>query len=403
LTPVKPTPLRIVAPDPSPRLLYVLDILFRDLLGHPYTLVDSDGDLYYTKAKPQAGFHLPCSGFLCPPVEVETLPFPVNLSNKDAVAEVDLFAWTFYHLSLLSVDQASPLPKDGWWVEDVANWLAGQLNLEATQRSFSYEITIDVDNPWKYRYKPFYVQWGGMAKDLLNGNWEGLAERRKALFAKTDPFHTDALIRKLCPAEHTTLFYLVDGDHPNDSRFSLRLPAYADRVKAFQNAGYRTGIHPSYESHLDPIKTQSEKSLLESVAGPVDQSRQHYLRYSLPQTFRTLLDLGIKREYSVCPKNFAGPLSRIARSYPWYDLEAEEVTDLTLVPAVVMDRSLQQYIGLSPQEAITTIALQIQAVRQRQGHFVVILHNETFSESGEWKGWLPVIEAMLHDLKGNGS
>lgn len=405
MTPVKRIPLRIVADDPGPRLSYVLDILFRDLLDHDYMMAEGEGDLTYSRTAPASGIHIPCSGFLSETGMHDDLPFPTDLLTHDNHSTVDLFAWTFYHLSLLPLTQglAAPIPTHALWVEDVAALLADRLDLKVSQRNFSYEITIDVDNPWKYRYKPAFVQWGGMAKDLLKGNWAGLGERRRALFSKDDPFDTDALVRKLCPADKTTLFYLVDGDHPNDSRFSLRIPAYADRVKAFQAAGYGAGIHPSYDSHNDADLTASQKVLLEGVVGPVSLSRQHYLCYTLPETFRTLLELGIQREYSLCPKDFTGPLSRIARPYPWYDLEADAVTDLVLVPAVVMDRSLQQYLGLSPVDAIIAIRSQIQAVRQRKGHFVIILHNETFSESGEWKGWLPVIEAMLDDLKGNGS
>ena len=92
--------------------------------------------------------------------------------------------------------------------------------------------------------------------------------------------------------------------------------------------------------------------------------------------------------------------------YPWFDLEQNRISQLTLVPAMAMDRSLQQYQKLTPAKALEKILGLAEKVKAVNGNFVVILHNETFSDSGEWKGWLEVIrkmKAQLNALQGHES
>ena len=206
----------------------------------------------------------------------------------------------------------------------------------------------------------------------------------------------------MCPAEKTTFFYLVDGSHPRDSRFSIVQTPYAQRVRQLHAAGFGTALHPSYESSDSPDLFARQKHLLEkAIDSPVSKSRQHYLRFQIPHTFRDLLHAGIREEYSLCHNHKCGARTRIARSYHWYDLEKDQVTELLLTPAQVMDRTLQQYLKLEPEAALVETRKMIDRVRGVNGKFVLILHNETFSESGEWLGWRSIIETMLAELKGH--
>ncbi|MFN8396893.1 MAG: hypothetical protein U0176_19865 [Bacteroidia bacterium] len=65
-----------------------------------------------------------------------------------------------------------------------------------------------------------------------------------------------------------------------------------------------------------------------------------------------------------------------------------------------MDRSLL-HLGYTPTTARERIIETIELVRGLGGRFVVILHNETFSDSGEWRGWRDeVITPMMRMLQG---
>ena len=84
-----------------------------------------------------------------------------------------------------------------------------------------------------------------------------------------------------------------------------------------------------------------------------------------------------------------------AHAFRWFDLSANEVTVLELHPFCVMDVTLKNYMNLPPQQAIDTIQMLINKVKEVNGTFAAIWHNETISDWGEWEGWRTVYEQSL--------
>ena len=79
-------------------------------------------------------------------------------------------------------------------------------------------------------------------------------------------------------------------------------PNHPEWIKQIQtiSKNHKTGIHPSYFSMDQPKRIDSElKNLSEITETEIVRSRQHYLRFSLPETYRTLADCGIKKEYRI--------------------------------------------------------------------------------------------------------
>lgn len=390
----------------SPRLAYVAHVIFERILAAEVAWTDLDGpaDLYYGGTPSPDRLTIPANGQLFEtglPTDFPTDQFTAELPD---FRRVDALAWAFFHLveaRAYGEELAPSLPagEDPALIEDLAFALSDELGWDRPVKAFDYEVTIDVDHPWKHQHKPFAVRWGGMLKALLGGRGAEVQERWRAVMGGQDPYDIDELIREMCPADQTRLFFLVDGQAPQDSHYDLRMPAYAQRVAEFQAAGFSCGLHPSFLTYNQPQLLAEEKKLLESVVGEVIHSRQHYLRYALPGTFRSLLDLGIRYEYSTALNQHPGARTRIMRPYPWFDLERNVQTELEIVPAQVMDRTLQQYLGLSPEAAWPVVRRWIDRVRSVNGKFVVILHNETFSESGEWQGWRSLITQLLAELE----
>ncbi|MEM0996236.1 MAG: polysaccharide deacetylase family protein [Bacteroidota bacterium] len=418
-------PLGIVVEAITPRLTYTLDTCLRDVLGMDYALflpTDPRPDrlvpyLNYTR-QPQPNCRpIACSGLL---YEHDLRPGPwrfaadTTYSESDLLLKSDHFAYIFFRLTEYRHYVDPQFDSHGRYrevtgevsVEQALALLDAQLaslydphNPPRNQPRFQYEITLDVDHPFKFAHKPAGVVLGGLLKDLLRGRWRLLRERWAYLRTGKDPFRDAvAAIKRLCPPERTRLFFLVGGNHPRDSRYDLRMASYRDYVQDFRESGYGIGLHPSYLTFQNAEQIATEKRRLESQVGTVEHSRQHYLRYRLPETFRYLCAAGIREEYTLCPVAGSGAKTGILRPYYWFDLEQDAVTPLRLHPAVVMDRNLQQYQGLDPEAALAEIRKWIAEVRKWNGKFVVILHNETFSESGEWQGWLPVIEAFTKEL-----
>ena len=80
--------------------------------------------------------------------------------------------------------------------------------------------------------------------------------------------------------------------------------------------------------------------------------------------------------------------------FRFYDLELETSTDLMVYPFALMDRTLNDYLSLSPDEAIKRVEQVAKEVKAVGGTLISIWHNESLSDELEWKGWLPVYEHL---------
>ena len=79
----------------------------------------------------------------------------------------------------------------------------------------------------------------------------------------------------------------------------------------------------------------------------------------------------------------------------FYNIHLEETTSLRVYPFTVMDVTLKDYLHVTPEQAIDRVKKIIDEVKNVQGTFISLWHNESLSETGEWKGWSRVYTEML--------
>jgi hypothetical protein len=124
---------------------------------------------------------------------------------------------------------------------------------------------------------------------------------------------------------------------------------------------------------------------------------------SFPKTYRNLLSVGIKEDYTMAFADVPGFRGGTCTSFFWYDLEKEFITDLLVHPITVMDQTLKKYLELSPEKAIHLLDELLLNVEKVNGDFISIWHNESISDFGTWKGWkgvyLKLLEKAAQNLK----
>ena len=159
----------------------------------------------------------------------------------------------------------------------------------------------------------------------------------------------------------------------------------------------RLGIHPSYWSSERPELLKDEVRILtEATRREVTISRQHYLRLRLPDTFRTLISAGITEDHSLMWAESAGFRTGSARSFPWYDLRAEETTQLVLFPPHAMDVTARYYGGLSPKQAVQSWRTIAGEARISGSALRSIWHNSNLGKLYGWGPWREAYEAALN-------
>jgi hypothetical protein len=116
---------------------------------------------------------------------------------------------------------------------------------------------------------------------------------------------------------------------------------------------------------------KSEYQNLGKVIGEKpESSRQHFLRLSFPATYRNLISLAIKKDFSMGYAATTGFRAGICTPFRFYNLREEKETGLTVIPFQVMDRALNQYMRLSPDDACEEIRRLVAEIRNVKGRFV---------------------------------
>ncbi len=160
------------------------------------------------------------------------------------------------------------------------------------------------------------------------------------------------------------------------------------------------GIHPSLRSNDHAGLLKVEYKRYSGILGKAPAiSRQHFLILRFPETYRRLIEMGIKEDYSIGYASNPGFRAGTCSPFNFYDLAAENETDLILFPFAVMDVTFRQYLLLTPNEALDRIKRLIAHADAVGGTFISLWHNESLSGEGIWKGWREVFEGMVEEVR----
>ena len=143
---------------------------------------------------------------------------------------------------------------------------------------------------------------GGFFNDLFKFRLLNVLYRLVVNFnLKDDPFDTFQKILRLKKEYNVkTIFFFLIGDYTTfDTNVSASKSKYRLLIKQMGDYA-KVGLHPSYFTMEKAKLLKKEKERLESITNsPVKSSRQHYLRFSLPETYQHLIDLEIEEDYSM--------------------------------------------------------------------------------------------------------
>ena len=209
-----PPVLQMVVSRLSPRLAYAAGLIFDQLLGIPFIMTEREVEglpsvNYSSQALPGA-FRIPHTGLTeaigCHPVDPYVHPdegLPLLFFTQENPADFDLpfdiFSATFFLVTEYEKWAAPRFDRherydpptyrhhrEAWYAQPLVHLYAQRLRaallrffpqlkaLPMPGNSFDFESTFDLDFPWKYRHKPFFVQIGGFVKKLLPGRFSSL-------------------------------------------------------------------------------------------------------------------------------------------------------------------------------------------------------------------------------------
>lgn len=420
----------------SPRLQYILNLFIGELMGIPFTLTHNREEF-----KSYSGAKLNYSESPIenePFIYAEKLLFEKGIEDQQFgftewvgqkafyathpkyVIPFDVFAASFYlvsryeeylpHLrdahdryneteSLAYTRGFLQKPLINIWAKNLREVLLSYFpSLQFTPSKYRYISTVDIDNAYAYLEKGFMRTIGAYGRSLVNLDFQQVIERTKVLLRMAhDPYDTYDLMLDLHKRYkvNAIYFFLLGEYGENDKNVSVDSRTFQSLIQSLADYA-ETGIHPSYGSNSQQGRLQKEVQILSRILKrEVKKSRQHFLKIKLPDTYRKLIDVDIKDDFTMGYAGNIGFRAGICSPFNFYDLDNETTTTLRVHPFAVMDATFRYYLKVEPYQVIDLIKPLVEEVKAVNGTFISLWHNESLSENHIWKGYRSVYEELL--------
>lgn len=429
----------LFAENITPRLRYITGFIGEALTGQPISLT-SDFQAYEQATGPRINYSTRISSANDLQVQPAGLLFEEGIqpqtiscgsSNGYPVFfetggdfPFDIFAASFYLLS--RYEEYLPYTKDlygryphtvslafqngfldkplvNYWLQDLKKTLKGMFpDFTFRESTFRFLPTYDIDEAFAFRYKGWLRNAGGCLSDLFRGNFAQCRKRLQVLNGKQadpyDAFDTMDRLHEQFGLSPLYFFLLAAKRGQVDKNTDPSGQPMQQLVRRIATV-YQTGIHPSWQSGDEEPMLISEKKQLQSITGkPVMISRQHFLRFTLPEGYRRLLAAGINEDHSMGYGMVNGFRASVANPFYWYDLEEESSTALLIYPFCYMDANSFYELKHTPAQALEEMRNYYREVKKVNGLLITLWHNTFLGSDPRFAGWKEVYATFLQEI-----
>jgi len=429
-----------------PERTYSAEVLLSEILGLNFELVFSDrtdcllsygghtltlANSFWSNKKSEYGF----LNLRRIPASVSELPAGTNgapmvaiygEANCDWHAQadilsvkcgIDIFASAFYMLSrweesvITKRDKHGRFPlssslawKFGFHHRPVVNEYAAFIRLflveagypfPSHRASFRFFSTHDVDFVFKWNTTATWLRT--LVGDLFKRHSVPLAISNAGFFLNspfskyTDPYNTfGRLLKDDQKTGATSIFYFM-MDEANIKTLTVHGKWLFRKI---MSANSTVGLHACYNSYLPNGHLYKEKQILEQLLERrISENRQHYLRFSVPETWNMLNKRGITVDSSLYYPEAPGFRTGCCTEFSCYDIFYRTKLPLRERTLCFMDRSLF-YDEWQTGGAEQYLMELIHQVEKYHGDFVMLWHNSSFDHA-VWRPHISVYENII--------
>lgn len=246
---------------------------------------------------------------------------------------------------------------------------------------------VDAGQPFAYKQKGMFRLVIGFANDLLNGKVGNLANRAKVIFGlQRDPLDTFKWMINTVKKNNSKLsvFFLLGNALVFEESLNTRRHKFKMLIKFI--ADYKeVGLIFSFASLTDFSLFKNEKKRLEDIVNrPLSSSMNAQYVVNLPSLYRLLVELEIKKDFTMVYKDTIGFRASTCTPFLFYDIDYEIRTPLVIHPIAMTTYGFQKKYALDVQKTVAHIKASVAAVN---GTFSIVYTNKDFSFTEENKVW----------------
>ncbi len=286
-------------------------------------------------------------------------------------------------------------------------WALSKLwpELKRKGRKFQVLVSHDVDDLLEYAWQPFPQFLRSLVVDVVKdrsisnaanraivntSSRLGMVKKGREFILQKDPFNNLGEIAGINSKYGLSgCFNFLAGrtEVKYDGFYQLSWEWILDILKNLNLKNQEIGIHPSYKTYKDPEQTKREIEALKNscnLAG-IQQAnrggRQHYLRWSNPETWQNYEDVGLTYDSSIGFAERPGFRSGVCYEHPVFNLQTRKKLKLRERPLLVMDASVLDYMRGNWSQLKDEAIRFADIVRKYHGDFTLLCHNSRLSKA----------------------
>jgi len=291
-------------------------------------------------------------------------------------------------------------PLVDYWIEKFKQIIKKQYpHISIPEPKFKHINSIDLDFPYKYKGLGIYRNFKKFAGSIVRRDWKEILLQKRVLLNQTnDPFDSyDYIISKDIASDSDLYFFFLlsnkEGRHDkNQSPKSEVMKNLAAKLKK----DFHCGLHPSYASSFsEKLLIKESHNYQNLFKDDVKRSRFHFLKVQIPKSYINLSKHSINSDFSLGYASHPGFRASTCHPFHFFNVQNSEASVLKIYPVTVMDVTLKCEMMLDADSAIMELAKLKKVVKDYDGLFISIWHNDSVSDYGLWVGWRKVYESMF--------
>lgn len=272
-------------------------------------------------------------------------------------------------------------------------------DFEFNDRKYNIQPIIDVPMAFFYKQKGLLRTFGATLTDLYRLRVRHFYKRYLVLAGfQRDPYDTFKwIITKQKQSRHKFLVFFLIGDYSTyDKNININKKQFVSLIKSV--ADYcKVGLKVSYFALESLSILKKEKEDIEAIINyQLDVTRNSSSKLNLPESYRNLIELEIKQDYTMGYINLLGFRAGTCTPFQFYDLDYEIQTPLQINTFHCFDSALLPQASLLDKKE--TLERLIDEVKKVNGTFAPVFHNHSFSNEERWKGFRDLFSYVLDSV-----
>lgn len=267
------------------------------------------------------------------------------------------------------------------------------------KRTYSIQPVIDVPAAYYFKQKGLMRTIGGTCNDLFRFKFKRLYNRFLVLFGfERDPYDTFKwIINKQKQYQFKFIVFFLIGDYSTyDKNINVNKKKFVSLIKSV--ADYcKVGLKASYLSLDDVSILKKEKKKIEFITNyELEATRNSFSKINLPTSYRNLIELEVKKDFTMGYLNYMGFRAGTCTPFLFYDLDYETQTPLLINSFHCIDHALLKHQSQLDKEQ--KLQRLMNTIKRVNGTFTPVFHNYTFGGDEKWNGYKKLFTQVLESV-----